>query len=319
MKTARTLFLSLLSVVSPFAAMAVEQTVVAHWEFTTGYDETKDGSAAIYTPNDAGWSASANQQWSSKQPYFLPNSCSMPQEECKVTVHTSDGKWQLTSSGSTPSYLLRLNTASITNFTNKTDYTDGSKHDQFFEISVPTTALSNVKVNFAIGDGSSSATSFGVVYSVDGGESWIVLKDYVAASHWNSYQDATYALNADNKERLIVRMLIQSATKTSNYNLKYVNIFADDFQAPQLLNVIPADGDSDVVPTGKVTLLFNESVALKGNVKGSLKNNVTNATTSLTPVVNNAKVTFAFEDLNLSTPYTFSVPANSFMDIAGNV
>lgn len=142
-------------------------------------------------------------------------------------MHTSDGKWQ-TSSGSGPNYLLRLNTASTDKFTAKADYTDGTKHDQYFEIAMPTTSLRNVKLNFAIGDGSSSATKFGVVYSTDGGTTWKVLDDYTSGSHWNTYVDANYALDADNKESLIVRMLIQSATKTSNYNLKYVNILAED-------------------------------------------------------------------------------------------
>lgn len=153
------------------AAYGTDQTTVAHWEFTTGYSVESSGSTAVYTPDESGWAASSNERWTTKQPYFLPNSCALGQEECRVTLHTSDGKWQLTSSGSTPSYLLRLNTASTDKFTAKADYADGSRHDQYFEVSMPTKALSNVKLNFAIGDGSSSSTKFGVVYSVDGGES----------------------------------------------------------------------------------------------------------------------------------------------------
>lgn len=300
-------------------AKAAEQTTVAHWEFTTGYDEVKTGSTAVYTPNNDGWTASANQAWKTVQPYFLPNSCSMPQEECTVTVHTSDGKWQLTSSGSTPSYLLRLNTASITNFTSPADYADGSKHDQYFEISIPTTTLANVKVNFAIGDGSSSATKFGIVYSVDGGQTWTPLGDYTAASHWNTYTDATYAVNADNKESLKFRMLIKSATKTSNYNLKYVNILADDHQAPRLLELVPADGETDVMTTGKIVMKFNESVETKGNTQGRLTNNSNGSVTKIAPQVNNAKVYFPYEELDLSTSYTFTIDGNSFVDKAGNV
>ena len=36
---------------------AATHTVVAHWEFTTGYDVEKNGATAIYTPNTLGWSA----------------------------------------------------------------------------------------------------------------------------------------------------------------------------------------------------------------------------------------------------------------------
>lgn len=305
--------------VGTLATSASEQTIVAHWEFTGGYDEERSGSVVTYTPNNSAWEASANRKWTEAQPYFLPNTCALEPEKCKVTLHTSNGKWQLTSSGSTPSYLLRLNTASTTDFTSVSDYSDGSKHDQYFEVSMPTTALSNVKLNFAIGDGSSSATKFGVVYSVDGGTTWTRLDDYTAASHWNTYVDATYTLDADDKENLIVRMLIQSATKTSNYNLKYLNIIADDFAGPVLLSNAPADGETDVLPTGKITLLFNESVKASGqNVNATLTNTVSGASEQIEGSINSSKMTFPITDLDLSTAYTFSLAAGSITDLAGN-
>ncbi len=298
---------------------AAEQTTVAHWEFTTGYDQEKNGTTAVYTPNDLGWSASSNEYWTKLQPYVRPNSSAMNPDECHVSLHTSNGKWQFTSSGSTPSYLFRLNTASTTAFTPKESYGDGAAHDQYFEVSVPTTALSNVKINFAIGDGSSSSTPFGVVYSTDGGTSWTVLEDYVAASHWNKYNDATYTLAADNCDKLIVRMLIQTATKTSNYNLKYVNILADDSQAPECISTTPADGETNVVPTGKIVMMFNESVTAAAGAYGTLTNSATGRSSRLTPTVSANKVSFAFEELDLSTVYTFKVEGGVFADLTGNV
>lgn len=311
--------LALLTLLLCTMKVAATQTVVAHWEFTTGYDVEKSGTTAIYTPNTLGWSALANTKWTSLQPYFLPNECALVPEECKVTVHTSDGKWQVCTSGSAPNYHLRLNTASTDKFTAKADYTDGSKHDQFFEVSMPTTSLSNLKLNFAIGDGSSSSTKFGVVYSVDGGKTWTVLDDYTAGAHWNTWVDANYALQADNKESLIVRMLIQSATKTSNYNLKYVNILAEDTQAPVLQSATPANGATGVLPTGKVILLFNEGVTAKSNTTATLTNETTKATQSIAPVININKVSFAYADLDLTTPYTLTLPAGMLSDLAGNV
>ncbi len=305
----------LLSVMNATAA----QTTVARWEFTTGYDVEKNGTTAVYTPNTLGWSALANTKWTSLQPYFLPNECALVPEECQVTLHTSDGKWQVTSSGSTPNYLLRLNTASIDKFTAKADYTDGSKHDQYFEVSMPTTSLSHLKLNFAIGDGSSSSTKFGVVYSTDGGTTWTILDDYTSGAHWNTYVDANYDLNADNKERLIVRMLIQSATKTSNYNLKYVNILAEDTQAPRLQSITPVNGSTGVLTTGKVIMLFNEGVQLASGATATLTNNATGSKQTLVPAVNINKVSFAYADLDLSTSYTLTLPANSLSDMAGNV
>lgn len=299
--------------------MFAAQTNVAHWEFTTGYDKKTNGTIATYTPNEDGWSGLANVYWTKEQPKFIPNSSAMEPTECYVTVHTSDGKWQVTSSGSTPSYILRLNTASINKFTAKADYADGSKHDQYFEMSIPAAGLTNLKLNFAIGDGSSSATKFGVVYSTDGGSTWKILSDYTSGSHWNTYVDADYNLQADDAEILLVRMLIQSGTKTSNYNLKYLNILADDTRAPEVSSIVPADGETAVVTSGKIVMRFNESIALKNSPTGSLKNNVSGKTLSLTPTVEGNKVSFPYENLETSTPYTFSVASGSFTDLSGNV
>ena len=317
----RRVLMTLLVLLQGALTATASQTAVAHWEFTTGYDVVKTGSTAVYTPNNLGWSALANTAWKTTQPYFLPNTCALVPEDCRVTVHTSDGKWQVTSSGSAPNYLLRLNTASITKFTAKADYADGSKHDQYFEVQMPTTSLSNLKLNFAIGDGSSSSTKFGVVYSVDGGNTWTVLDDYTSGSHWNTYVDANYDLKADNKQQLIIRMLIQSATKTSNYNLKYVNILAEDTQAPKLQTITPADGATGVLPTGKVILLFNEGVqfAAGASPSATLTNKTTGATQAITPVININKVSFAYADLDLTTPYTLTLPAGVLSDMAGNV
>ena len=314
----RKVVLTMLLMLSSLVSMA-RQTAVAKWVFDTGYDVDKKGTSATYTPNKLGWSQLANTAWKNLQPYFLPNECALMPELCSVTVHTSDGKWQVTSSGSTPSYFLRLNTASIDKFTAKADYTDGSKHNQYFEVQMPTKSLRNIKLNFAIGDGSSSATKFGVVYSVDGGQSWTVLDDYTSGSHWNTYVDANYDLQADDKEQLIVRMLIQSATKNSNYNLKYVNILAEDTQAPKLQSVAPADGAAAVLPTGKVVLLFNEGIQAVAGAKASLKDNTTQQTRSAEPIININKVSFAFGELELTTSYTLTLPANSLTDLAGNV
>lgn len=306
-----------------FAALSVagicqaEQSTVAHWEFTTGYDEVKAGTEAYYTPNENGWAETANTAWTKLHPHFRPNSSSVDPESCEVSLKTSDGKWQLRSSGSAPNYLLRLNTASTDKFTAASDYTDGTKHDQYFEVSIPTVAMTNIRLNFAIGDGSSSSTKFGVVYSTDGGSTWTRLSDYTSGSHWNTYVDANYDLDADNKESLIVRMLIQSATKTSNYNLKYVNILADDSTPPVLTSSEPSQDETGVVTSGKVRLVFNESVTVAEGAKGSLSGG--GKTIGITPAVTANKVSFPYEQLDLTTTYTFTVPAGTFRDLSGNV
>lgn len=294
---------------------AATQTVVASWVFSGGWETSNNSSSYTYTPDGSPWQELPNVYWSLKRPTFLPNNFSGIQADYRLTLKTSDGKWQVKQSSS--SYVLRLNTASVNKFTAKNDYGDNTKHDQYFELSFPTLALNNVKVNFAIGDGSSSATKFGVVYSTDGGDTWTILNDYVSGSHWNTYVDSTYSLQADNKENVIVRILISSATMASNYNLKYVNILADDHLAPSLISTKPVNGENAVPIQGKIALAWNESV--QTTQQATLTNNATHVSQMLSGVVTGNMVRYAYETLEKSSSYTFSLPGNAVADMAGNI
>lgn len=293
------------------------QTVVASWVFSQGWEVSSKGSVVTYTPDGSGWTALSNTAWKTKQPVFLPNTCNGVLDNYKLTLKTSDGKWEVKQSKD--SYLLRLNTASVNKFTSKSDYGNASKHDQYFEVSFPTVSLQNAKINFAIGDGSSSSTPFGVVYSVDGGSTWKVLDDYVSGSHWNTYVDAKYDLDADNKENVIVRILITTATKNSNYNLKYVNILADDHEAPKFQTSRPADNSINVATKGTIVVDFNESVQLAEGACAKLTNAASNKSIAIAPVVNGNSLRFAYSSLEKSCVYNFELPGNIVKDLSGNV
>ena len=293
------------------------QTVVASWVFSQGWEASSKGSVVTYTPDGSGWTALSNTAWKTKQPVFLPNTCNGVLDNYKLTLKTSDGKWEVKQSKD--SYLLRLNTASVNKFTSKSDYGNASKHDQYFEVSFPTVSLQNAKLNFAIGDGSSSSTPFGVVYSVDGGSTWKVLDDYVSGSHWNTYVDAKYDLDADNKENVIVRILITTATKNSNYNLKYVNILADDHEAPKFQTSRPADNSINVATKGTIVVDFNESVQLAEGACAKLTNAASNKSIAIAPVVNGNSLRFAYSSLEKSCVYNFELPGNTVKDLSGNV
>lgn len=293
------------------------QTVVASWVFSQGWEVSSKGSVVTYTPDGSGWTALSNTAWKTKQPVFLPNTCNGVWDNYKLTLKTSDEKWEVKQSKD--SYLLRLNTASVNKFTSKSDYGNASKHDQYFEVSFPTVSLQNAKINFAIGDGSSSSTPFGVVYSVDGGSTWKVLDDYVSGSHWNTYVDAKYDLDADNKENVIVRILITTATKNSNYNLKYVNILADDHEAPKFQTSRPADNSINVATKGTIVVDFNESVQLAEGACAKLTNAASNKSIAIAPVVNGNSLRFAYSSLEKSCVYNFELPGNIVKDLSGNV
>ena len=307
-----------LAIARPTISMA-QQTAVASWVFSEGWEASSSGSVVTYTPDGSGWTALANTAWKTKQPVFLPNACNGVLTDHKLTLKTSDGKWEVKQSKD--SYVLRLNTAStsLDKFTKKEDYGNPEKHDQYFEVSFPTKSLINVKLNFAIGDGSSSSTPFGVACSTDDGTTWKTLDDYVSGSHWNTYVDAKYDLDADNKDKVIVRIFISTATKNSNYNLKYVNVLADDHEAPKFQTSRPADKATNVPTSGTIAIDFNESVQLAEGAKATLTSTMTNKSTEIVPAANGNTLRFAYNSLDKSCKYDFELPANTVEDISGNV
>lgn len=299
---------------------------LAKWVFSTGYDTETIGSVMTFKPNAEAYTAIANTAWKSKQANFLPNECVGTQSNYIVTVHTSDGKWEGKLSSAT--YVLRMNTTANSVLTSSADYTNGSKHDHYFEVSFPAKEASNIKVSFAIGDGASQSSNFGVVYSVDGGSTWTVMSDYVAGAHWNTYTDKTYTLaNAEKKDKVIVRILLgkeyfKDGNKAgSNYNLKYVNVTGDmkDEVAPKLKSIKPQNGDTNIPQTGKVVMRFSEGVAAMSGAKGVFTNTKTNIQTKVSPIVSGDEVSFLYNDFDYNTKYTFLLPASSVKDIAGNV
>ena len=82
---------------------------------------------------------------------------------------------------------------------------------------------------------------------------------------------------------------------------------------------LPADGSVNVLPTGNAILTFNEGVMLKAGATATLKNNATGKSLSIVPVVNMNKVVVGYEDLDLTTSYTLTIPANTISDLVGNV
>ena len=116
-----------------------------------------------------------------------------------------------------------------------------------------------------------------------------------------------------------MRILIKSATKNSNYNLKYFNVLADDHQAPVLKNTRPVNLATDVVTSGKVLLTYDEAIKMSASAKGKFTNLKTNAATYVTPVVTGNVACFTYSGLDKSCDYSFELPAKSVSDLAGNV
>ena len=94
-------------------------------------------------------------------------------------------------------------------------------------------------------------------------------------------------------------------------------VVEEDHDAPQVTNVLPADGATDVSATGRITISYDERI-LAGATTGKATLSGGGSTTDLTPQWSNRSVSFAYQALQYGATYTFAMPAGFVQDHSGN-
>ena len=205
--------------------VSAESVTLAEWTFDTGYDV----SGNVYTPNTNEW---AQVGWNnfSTLPKILPNSC---------TGTASD--YSVSAKGTRYWGIMANNTEKIMSLyqdkdpNNITDYTDASQHNQYFEITFPTTGYKNVQLSFAFTCGDNTARSMEMVVSTDGGSTWADAGAYEGAASWWLYNTNTVPMSANNKENVIVRLIAPNGA-TAQWRMNTIKITAEEAEAAQVVN-----------------------------------------------------------------------------------
>lgn len=147
------------------------------------------------------------------------------------------------------------------------DFTDASQHNQYYQFKFSTIGFTGIGVDFTFSGGQNDADDYlELVYSVDGGTTWVDGGNYNAENHWNSWPNYTPSLtNADNKNLVIVRLIgITTSTGSSNnFNLDQFTVTStsttttwdgetntDWATASNWNNGIPAADINVVIPSG---------------------------------------------------------------------
>jgi len=196
----------------PFGAMA-DSTTLASW----GFENTEDATT---------W-------FSSEAPSLAPDSCVGESSDYVMTALSTNRYWQLTTG-----WQVRVLRIENTDANAITDYTDASQHNVYYEVSFPTTGYKNIAVNFAVAYGGNAEATMEVVVSTDGGTTWADAGSITTTAAWWTYQDQSVSLSANNKEKVIVR-LIAGNDFASNWNLDYLNITGEASEAG---TAVSADG-----------------------------------------------------------------------------
>ena len=184
----------------PLTAAAQESTQLAKWTFDTGYT-VADG---VYTPNDAAWAQVGWNQFN-PLPKILPNACAGTAADFYVSAKGTRF-WGILENYDAK--VLQLYQDQDPN--NITDYTDASQHNQYFEITFPTKGYKNIELSFGFTCNDNTARNLEVVVSTDGGQTWADAGAQTGAANWWIYSANKVALSANNKDKVIVRLIAQN-------------------------------------------------------------------------------------------------------------
>lgn len=208
----------LLMLVSLFATSAKAESVqIANWTFDTGYDVAEN----VYTPNSNAWAAVGHFWFKDGQPKFVANEAVGNAADYVMTAQSEGRYWQLCEGYQNK--VLRIENADANDIS---DYTDASKHNVYYEIQFPTKGYKNISIEYACAYGANAVASLQTVVSTDGGTTWFDGGSCQTAANWWIYNVNTVSLSANNKDKVIVR-LIAGNTFKSNWNMDYVKVMGE--------------------------------------------------------------------------------------------
>ncbi|MBQ7512330.1 MAG: Ig-like domain-containing protein [Prevotella sp.] len=241
-KTYLTKLLVALLALLPLTATAQETTQLAKWTFNTGYTMADN----VYTPNSNDW---AQVGWNGfgTLPKILPNEFTGNQTDYYVSAKGTRFWGIMDNNGDK---ILSLYQDMDPN--NITDYTDASQHNQYFEMSFPTTGYKDIDVTFAFTCGDNTARALQLVYSTDNGQTWVDGGAHTGSQYWWVYETNKVRLSANNKESVIVRL-----------------IAANDATAQWRMNEMAVSGEAATSFTETYVLTTNVSPAGAGVITRS--------------------------------------------------
>ena len=194
----------------------------------------------------------------------------------------------------------------------------------YYQISFNASGFTNISVASSMLFNFNAYSVHQIEYSLDG-ENFIKLGDInmTTAKVWYP-QSVNLPAAANHAPKVFVRWIPDynsSIVGTSSTNdgtaIAEIYVYAtaqvqNDGNAPVLVSSVPANNSAGASATGRVILNFDEKVQIVQGTTVALDNK------TLAPVVSGQSISFAYSGLNYNTEYTFSLPANTVSDLAGN-
>lgn len=194
----------------------------------------------------------------------------------------------------------------------------------YWQTMINASAFKDIKVRAEMLFNYNAYTKQDVEYSLNGTD-WTLVGSYNLTEHkqWTE-EEFTLPAEANNKEAVYIRWKSDTSSDTdgtpsSNDGIAIAGIFItgtqeyiDDGVAPKLVSTVPAEGATNASANGRIVLNFDEKVKVKEGTKATL------GSQELEPQVSGKSIMFEYKGLDYSTPYTFTLPANTVRDMTDN-
>ncbi len=216
----------------PFSAFA-QSVKLAEWTFETGYETTQVDNKTYYKPSETAAADIAVTWFKDGAPYIYPNEYAGEQSDYVMSAMSESRYWQVCTGWEVKVLRIENTTANAI-----TDYTDGSKHNVYYEVSFPTKGYKNISIDYAMAPGNNTETPVEAVVSTDGGKTWFDAGSTKTSTAWFVYTKTSFNLSVNNKDNVIVRLIITEGA--TNWNLDYLTINGEKQEEAKPIEAIDA-------------------------------------------------------------------------------
>ena len=226
----KTAFL-LLAMVGGTMSSWADPVTLASWSSETSTEYTNNGSG-YYTPS-SGTRTDLKVAYSSRI-YLYPSTFEGTQSNYKLSFYSSNTSKKCGFYSTTEDkFWMQLSDNNIADFTN------GTEHDNYVEVTFPATGYKNVTFHAQAAGFSNSSGKYHIVVSPDGGTTWFYGGEYTSTNHYNNLgDDVNLSLAVANCSNVIVRMIVgNDKISRSDWRVKNISITGEEITSGEIANI----------------------------------------------------------------------------------
>ena len=217
--------------------------IIAYWSSAATTQYSNGGSGYNYTPTlNSGETRTDIKVAYSNQIYFYGfDKDNNVQTSCKLTAYSSNTSKKCGFYNQTEeAFWLGVDDNSITN------YTIGSQHNNYLEVSFPATGYKNVTFHADVAGFSNNSGKVEIVASPDGGTTWFYGGEVTTGNHYNTFNvNINKELAVANCANVIVRLIVgNDAISRSDWRVKNISITGEALGATEVRSISVASDNS---------------------------------------------------------------------------